>query len=185
MSTRDDWLDEGLRVLADEGAPGLRTDRIAARLGLTKGSFFHHFRGAADYRRALLVHYRDRAIAQVGAATNALADAPPEAAFAGLRARAADLLDQPLETAVRAWAFQDDDARAAQGAIDAARLDALTSVWARLVGEGDEARVAALVPHLVVIGATMALPATDAADLDRVFGLLEQLVPHVRRSAGG
>ncbi len=56
------WLDEVLRTLADEGAPALRIDRLAGGLGLSKGSFYHHFDGMAGYKDALLTlrHWRHR-----------------------------------------------------------------------------------------------------------------------------
>lgn len=179
MSTRDAWLDEGLRVLADEGAPGLRTDRIAARLGLTKGSFHHHFAGAGGYRRALLVHYETRTREALDRASASVAGMPPLDALGALRERAAVVLDPRLETAVRAWAFQDTEARATQSRIDAARLAALTALWQSLLDDAESARIAALLPHLLVIGATMALPPVASADLDRVFELLVHLAPHV------
>jgi hypothetical protein len=40
---RDDWLDEGLRLVASLGAPALTLDRICERMALTKGAFYHHF----------------------------------------------------------------------------------------------------------------------------------------------
>jgi AcrR family transcriptional regulator len=49
---RDRWLDLGLDVLATEGPSALRIDPLAARLGLSKGSFFHHFASAAAFRSA-------------------------------------------------------------------------------------------------------------------------------------
>lgn len=75
MSTaRERWLNEGLKVLAEEGAAGIRIDRIAARLHLSKGSFHHHFDGAEGYKKALLAHFEqlsirtlENAIAEVGA----------------------------------------------------------------------------------------------------------------------
>ena len=183
MSTRDDWLDEGLRVLADEGAPGLRTDRIAARLGLTKGSFHHHFPGAAGYRRALLAHYEAHTRDALDRALASAARMPPLDALAALREQAAEVLDPRLETAVRAWAFQDAEARATQERIDDARLAALTALWQPLLDDAESARIAALLPHLLVIGAAMALPPVAPADLDRVFELLVHLAPHVAPEA--
>ncbi|WP_350348438.1 TetR/AcrR family transcriptional regulator [Agromyces sp. G08B096] len=178
MSTKDDWLDEGLRVLAAEGAPGVRTDRIAARLGLTKGSFHHHFRGAADYRRALLDRYAVRTLEALEDAVGEASALPPLEAFAALRDRAGAVLDQPLETAVRAWAFQDDDARATQARVDTARLEALTELWSRLVDDPESARTAALLPHLVIVGAAMTLPSVGREELSKVLDLLVGLVPH-------
>ncbi|MEV0081899.1 TetR/AcrR family transcriptional regulator [Saccharopolyspora sp. NPDC050642] len=45
MSGKQDWLDAGLEILADQGVPALTIDRLATKLGLTKGSFYHHFGG--------------------------------------------------------------------------------------------------------------------------------------------
>ncbi|MRG59066.1 TetR family transcriptional regulator [Agromyces sp. CFH 90414] len=185
MPTRDDWLDEGLRVLAEQGAPAVRTDRIAARLGLTKGSFHHHFAGAPDYRRSLLDRYESQMLAALDAVVAEASAASPGDTFAILRDRAASALEQPLEAAMRAWAFQDDDARAAQGRVDTARLEALTALWSRVVDDPADARTAALLPHLVVIGAGMALPPVDRDDLARLFDLLVRLVPHAGGAGGG
>ena len=54
VSGRSRWLDSGLEALAAEGPGGLKIDRLVRRVGLTKGSFFHHFAGAAAYQTALL-----------------------------------------------------------------------------------------------------------------------------------
>ena len=43
-------------VLAQHGVPALRIHRLASRLGLSKGSFYHHFDGIPGYRTALLAH---------------------------------------------------------------------------------------------------------------------------------
>ncbi|WP_127794935.1 TetR/AcrR family transcriptional regulator [Agromyces sp. LHK192] len=185
MSTRDAWIEEGLRILAEQGAPGVRTDRIAARLGLTKGSFHHHFAGAPDFRRAVLGAFEERSAAALAGVVAEATDRSPADALALLGERATDLLDQPLETAVRAWAFQDDDARAAMARVDRARYEALEAMWTGLVDDPADARTAALLPHLVVIGATMALPAIDRADLSRLFDLLVRLVPYTDAEFGG
>jgi len=89
------------------------------------------------------------------------------------------LVDLRLEVAVRAWAFQDPDAAAAQERVDRARLAALESVWTRLVGDPDRAHTAALLPHLLLIGATVALPQPSRDELESVFGLLADLIPSV------
>ncbi len=170
--TRERWLDEGMRALAQEGPPGVKIDRVAARLGLSKGSFFHHFDGIAGYRRALLNRWESRALQQ-------LEDAPPQALLEGLAARVGDLVDLPLEAAVRAWATQDPDAAAAQERVDRARLAVLESIWGRMVDDPARAHAAALLPHLLLIGATVALPPTSREDLEAAFGLLAELIPSV------
>lgn len=55
------WLDEGLEALRRSGTSGLRIDRLAERLGVTKGSFYAHFESKADYVDQLCSYWRGRA----------------------------------------------------------------------------------------------------------------------------
>ena len=41
---REDWIDAALQALADGGASAVAVERLAARLGTTKGSFYWHFK---------------------------------------------------------------------------------------------------------------------------------------------
>jgi AcrR family transcriptional regulator len=41
--SREDWIEAALRALADGGTPAVAVERLAARLGTTKGSFYWHF----------------------------------------------------------------------------------------------------------------------------------------------
>lgn len=42
--TRDDWLHAALEALADGGVSAVRVDVLARQLGMTRGSFYWHFR---------------------------------------------------------------------------------------------------------------------------------------------
>ncbi|MCK6068299.1 MULTISPECIES: TetR/AcrR family transcriptional regulator [Microbacterium] len=184
-AARDRWLDEGLRVLAEEGAAGLRIDRVAARIGLSKGSFHHHFDGAEAYKRAVLECFEhlcidalDDAIAGQG---DSDADAGPREILARLTAliqpHDAGLYRPQLEVAVRAWATTDAEARTVQARVDEARVRALQSVWRPLVHSDAQAHAAALLPYLVAVGGAMAMPPVGAEELQGVFELLLPLVP--------
>jgi AcrR family transcriptional regulator len=181
MSTRDRWLSEGLAVLAADGAAGVRADRIAARLGLTKGSFHHHFAGIEDYRHALLDRHEHDQLAVLDRITAELEQVSADTALARLPKRLTDLFEADLERAVRSWAVADPAARAVQERLDSARLAFLRDLWTRMLGGGRRAHVAALVPHLIAIGASMAQPRLAAKDLRAVFDLLAALAPGVRQ----
>ena len=183
MTARDRWLDEGLKVLAEQGAPGIRIDPIADRLGLSKGSFHHHFAGAADYRGAILDRYESGAYRALAGLLPADGQ-DPVAALAGLRGRVSELFDPRLEVAVRAWAFQDAAARAVQERVDTARLAAIERLWIAILNDPVRARTAALLPHLLAIGASVALPPLGKGELDAVFGMLVDLIPAVSDESG-
>ncbi|WP_336216053.1 TetR/AcrR family transcriptional regulator [Nonomuraea sp. LPB2021202275-12-8] len=187
MSTaRDRWLNEALKVLAEEGAAGIRIDRIAARLNLSKGSFHHHFDGAEGYKKALLAHFERLSIEKL---ENAIADVGESAGARVILARLTKLvrpgdtgLYRPeLDIAVRAWATWDADVRAVQTRLDEARLSALQRVWRSAVATDEEARTAALLPYLLAVGATVVFPPVDA---DQLRDLYEILLPLVPDSAG-
>jgi len=56
------WLDLGLETLRENGTTGLRIDRLARQLGVTKGSFYAHFSSKNDYLTALCEHWRHQAM---------------------------------------------------------------------------------------------------------------------------
>lgn len=186
-SARSRWIDEGIRVLSEEGASGVRIDRIAARLGLSKGSFHHHFDGAEGYKRELLAEVERVSLDALDAAIQEMGDG---ASTRDVLSRLTDLIRPDgvlphgarLDTAVRAWAASDDDARDTQARVDAARLRAIESVWRRASDDEETVRLSALLPYLVVVGATSVVPAVDIDDLRKVFGLLLPLVPEEEAS---
>lgn len=180
-NTRERWLKAGLEVLATQGANSVRIDRIAGLVGLTKGSFHHHFDGAAGYKTALLARYEEQATEAIQRATSATARLPPEDALASLWDSLEATFDHRLEVAIRVWAFQDHEARATQQRIDELRLATLTETWKRVLNDLQGARTAALVPQLLSIGGTVVLPPIDRAVLREVFDLLADLIPEVIR----
>ncbi|GAA1780334.1 TetR/AcrR family transcriptional regulator [Agromyces lapidis] len=180
-TTRERWLDEGLTVLATEGAPALRIDRLAARLGVTKGSFHHHFDGSGAYKQALLAYYEQRTIAAIDEGIATRGDGGTRATLEWLSELA--LMPGPsirpteLDAAVRAWAHTDGDARATQARIDARIIDALQAVWRPATSSDAAARTAALVPYLVSVGAAATVPPIGADELRAVYRLLLEIAP--------
>jgi AcrR family transcriptional regulator len=154
---RDDWLDEGLRLVASLGAPALTLDRICARMALTKGAFYHHFGSVPKFRMALLDWYEQRRTGAVIEAAGSL----------GPRDRLLRLLDEALkdtddaagpdlEVAIRAWANQDPQAAEMQERVDARRVGYLRELLAGL-GTADPLRTATVV-YVTMIGAAHLVP---------------------------
>lgn len=177
MTSRDEWIDEGLTVLREQGNSGVRVDRIAARLGLTKGSFHHHFTSIGEYRSALLSRYETAAGDAVDGAIAAVSPLAPREALMALPAHIA--FDLRLDAAVRGWAFEDQAARAAQERVDAARLNALIALWNEILPDPARARIGALIPHLILVGGSAAFPPPSAHDIAEAFEWLATLVPAV------
>jgi AcrR family transcriptional regulator len=161
MAGKRDWLDAGLALLAEQGAPSVTIERLTERLGLSKGSFYHHFKGMGGFRTALLEHFEaERTTRFMEQAEQARGD------------RLRTLLDlvlapgpgPELEIAVRAWALQDAEAREVQARIDRTRADYLTEVC------GDAELGQAL--YLVVVGAGQVVPPLSGRRLKSALELV-------------
>lgn len=180
MANKRDWLDEGLAVLAEGGAPSLTIERLTGRLGVTKGSFYHHFRGLADFKSALLEYFEAEWTERYIAAVEAT-EAPPGAKLDQLLELV--LADEPdpresgpgaadPEVAVRAWALQDPQVRAVQERVDRTRAEYLRALWRAAGGTDEEARLMGRVLYLVLVGAGHVVPPVPAGELRDIYRLL-------------
>lgn len=128
---KSDWLREGLRALATEGPAALKVAVIAAKLGISRGSFYWHFRDIDDFKRQLLASWRVRTTEQVMRELDARQGAPDR--LKDLLRRAMGGRRSRLDQAVRAWAGADDYVARAVAANDASRIAYIASL---LVGAG-------------------------------------------------
>lgn len=180
MPSRSDWIQAGLAAAADEGPNGLRIDRLCQHLGVSKGSFHHHFAGAADFKQAVLAAYEALVVEALDQAIERTAAETPKEALAGLTAAITStegFYRPDLEVAMRAWAFSDPDVRAVQERVDTRRLASLQGIWSRILDDPAAVHTAALLPYLVGIGASLVQPPTPPDQLRSVYELLLGLVP--------
>lgn len=180
VATREEWLAAGRATLIADGAPGVRIDKLAARLGATKGSFYHHFRSARGFKLALLDDVETRNTRRQVDAVEAEA-LPPRRRLERLVELVLPAGDTTgdaarLEVALRAWAHQDTDVHAYQERIDATRCDYLGRVWAELDPSAD-AEAAGRLIYGVLIGGRHLVPSLDDAAIRRVYRLLLDLAP--------
>ena len=157
--TRNDWVEAGIEVLAQQGAHALTIDRLAERLGVTKGSFYHHFKNQADYRDALLANWEERGMAGMPATPTTVAEALAtldrivEASPVGT--------DRDRGMAIRFWATQDPLVRAYVERVDAQRLAFAGDVLTVVVGDRDRARFLGGMLYALLLGSGHMLPSAD------------------------
>jgi AcrR family transcriptional regulator len=116
--TRSDWIDHGLRTLRNEGANALKVGPMAARLNLSRGSFYWHFKDIADFRSQLLQTWQARTTQQVIAELEVMKGQPDRLRHLMRRGFGVNKLDR----AVRSWAAEDQEVAKAVAANDARRV---------------------------------------------------------------
>ncbi len=119
----EDWLMAALQALGAEGIQAVRVEPLARRLGVTKGSFYHHFPKRQELLDRLLSFWQHVATEQVIEQTNASAAAPEE--------RLHNLLElvfstesghDDIEGAIRDWAATSTEVASAVMKVDAQRI---------------------------------------------------------------
>lgn len=104
--TVEDWVGAAIRLLVEDGVDALKVPRVAADLGVTKGSFYWHFKDLAGLKTAVADHFR--ALHQNTAEElAALQSLPPVERVSAMANVVADPRRRGVEGAMRAWAETD------------------------------------------------------------------------------
>src|SRR6266852_2722883 len=69
-----DWLDQGLKTLAERGFTALKAEPLAKAMGVSRGSFYWHFADIGAFHAAILKYWREVAAEQVIANLEAASD---------------------------------------------------------------------------------------------------------------
>src|SRR3546814_1193282 len=59
-NTVQDWIEAAQRTLIDEGISGLKVDRLAKRLGVTRGGLYHNFKDRDEFFEQIIRHWEER-----------------------------------------------------------------------------------------------------------------------------
>lgn len=144
------WLNAGLQMLAAEGAEGLRIMSIAQQLGVTKGSFYWHFKNLEEYQSALLKEWEQRHTQQImdyiegkgGDALTKLRNLMSVTVSADAR----------LAQAIRSWANINPKVKQALARVDRARLVYLVGLLADFGWPDEKAETLARWSYCALIG---------------------------------
>jgi AcrR family transcriptional regulator len=119
------WIEAAFDALAEGGIDAVRVDPLAKRLGVTRGSFYWHFKDRDALHTAILKEWRKRASYQVATRIENRTSAPDERLkqtlalpHSGPRAKRA----AAIELAIRLWSRRDGEAAKAVRHIDQVRL---------------------------------------------------------------
>ena len=147
------WIETAKEALVDDGLEGVKIDRLAKKLGVTRGGFYHHFEGRSDLLDRLIDHW---------AGSN---DFIPRVTGIDTPHQAVDALHQMADTliaeqrflpafdlAVREWARIDPRIEKTVRKVDKARIARLTRIFSALGYAAEEAVIRARVFYFHQIG---------------------------------
>jgi AcrR family transcriptional regulator len=169
---RERWLTAGLQTLAEEGADGVRIMPIAQRLGVTKGSFYWHFKNLQEFHAAILEQweqlYTQEAIKwldndQSDPATK-LRTWITGAAYADFR----------LDRAIRSWGLVNPAVREVRARVDQDRIDYLVKLLRGIGWSKENAATLGQWTYAAWVGyATLDGPFATEKQLKLILSILE------------
>lgn len=165
----EDLLDAGLGMLEHSGIDQLTIDALCTRLGVTKGSFYHHFKGRDDYLERLLEYWVGNwTMSRMESADQA---GSPAERFAAIVA-ASNTLPHGPETSIRAWALRDPLARRYLERVDALRMDYLRGIFEEATGDPARARLLSRISYSLFVGTRMVAPPVMGQERDEIITLV-------------
>ena len=170
--SKRDWLERGLHMLGEVGANSLTIDLLTTELGVTKGSFYHHFKNMEAFKLAMLEFYESEGTVAV----IDYVEAAPDARQKLYRLLGAMVPLHPnTEPMLRAWAMQDDDVREFQGRVDQQRLDYVRGLVGELIEDDAQADMLSKTLMTVYIGGVHMLPRMGYREMSELLqSLLQQ-----------
>ena len=176
---RKDWIDAAIEMMAEDNVEALRVDTLAERLGVTKGSFYWHFKGREDLLFSVLEAWRLQMTSQIVALIADTTGTPWERIERLLRIAISarpDVPGGPFEVTLRDWARRDATVAEIVREVDRARFDFARQLYRHAgLSEADAMDYAEL--HMAfVIGSRMTLAAGDREEVQRKRRIAEALL---------
>lgn len=176
-TTREDWIHEAFRLLVDSGADALTAQRLAGRLGVTRGSFYHHFGSREGFLRAVLGQWEEDHTSRVIALSRA--GGTPAQRLERL-IRHGWHLPHDLDVAIRAWALRDPLAAEYQRRVDNRRLDYVAELYRAFADDPETGDLLARIAYFSFLGFQQLEPRLHGTEFAPfIDGLHRVLIGHV------
>jgi AcrR family transcriptional regulator len=162
--TREQYFLAALAILGEQGPEALSLSVLCERVGVTKGSFYHHFTSMAELHHGMLEHWVD------GVRHTPAAPLPADARgrLTALRRLAVEA-NHETEVAIRAWAAWFEPAADAVRRVQRRRRDLLAATFEELGIDEAHAQTLAKVGMTLMVGVQSDIDKVDRALLDEVL----------------
>jgi AcrR family transcriptional regulator len=168
---RSAYFTAALALLAEHGHDGLTIASLCRRLGVTKGSFYHHFRHFSEFTDGLLAYWATEHATRLIDLSESVSD--PDERFELLHGIAVSL-PHGAEAAIRAWAWSNPTVAAVQHQVDEARLAHLARAGEAVGLDATRARLMATMSLSLLIGLQQLHRPADPVTMDRVFSEMKE-----------
>ncbi len=154
---RNEWVEAAIEMLAEQGVPGMRIEVLAKNFGVTKGSFYWHFKDRQDLFDAVLQTWRDGRIRDIDKQSVATPGREHDQLLHLIDVYGATRNRKgiSIELAVREWARRDAHAAAVVEEVDTWRLECTRKLFLARGVPDEEAKSRSLLLYAYVFGQSL------------------------------
>ena len=151
------WVDEAIEVLAKDGVTGLRVEVLAKRCGVTKGSFYWHFKDRQALLDAVLEQWKIGRIRDIEKTTAVTPGNERDQLHYAIEVYGAsrNRKGMSIELAIRDWARHDARAAAVVEEVDLYRLECTRKLFVAAGMLDAEAKSRSLLLYACVFGLSL------------------------------
>jgi len=153
----DRWVEAAIDVLARDGIAGLRVEVLAKRCGVTKGSFYWHFKDRQALLDAVLAFWKEGRIRDIEKVTTVVPGKERDQLHYAIEVYGAsrNRKGMAIELAVRDWARHDAQAAMVVESVDLYRLDCTRKLFVAAGMSDAEAKSRSLLLYACVFGLSL------------------------------
>lgn len=150
-------MEAAIDVLAHDGIAGLRVEVLAKRCGVTKGSFYWHFKDRQALLAAVLEFWKEGRIRDIEKTTSVAPGKERDQLHYAIEVYGAsrNRKGMAIELAVRDWARHDAHAAAIVESVDLYRLDCTRKLFVAAGMSDAEAKSRSLLLYACVFGLSL------------------------------
>ena len=186
--TRQDWIDAAINRLIKTSVDGVRVEPLADEIGVSRGSFYWHFKSRRELLEAILDQWRENQTQRIMNRIRRDEKLEPIQRLVRLRMLpprtrlSADAA--AFELAIRAWALRDKLARRIVERVDAERMKFTASLLFDAAMPAAEAKFWALIGYAYTVGESLLRPnMTDGQIVECRTRLLAAQTQHIGKKA--
>ena len=173
--TKQDWLEEGFKVLQEFAQNKLRILYLCERLGVTRGSFYHHFKSIEDYIEALMeawIQSQTLDLIKKANQANSPIDQMQKLDYQILN------FNQSIEASIRSWSFYHPVVKKYMKKVDELRIRYTAQLLESSGIPADAALVRAKLEYATLTGLQQLYPEITPKELAELYETFRKNIKH-------
>ena len=171
--SREDWLEEGIKILSEFAQDKLRILYLCERLKVTRGSFYHHFESIDDYISSLMKKWEEENTLELIRVSDKGSDAVERMEILANKVGDAQ---QSVEASIRSWSFYNPLVKEHLNRVDQQRLAYLRGIFKGMGFDKKNAKAMAMIDYSLLIGLQQLNPNISKKEMEVIFNVYREMI---------